>query len=50
MAELDELAMAVTQVAIDASATYEVTRVVLVGDGKALQDSNPCFDQVEPGS
>jgi hypothetical protein len=50
MVEVVELLMPVAQVAIDASATYEMTRVVGVGDGKPLQDSKLCFDQVEPGS
>jgi len=27
-----------------------MTRVVGVGDGKTLQDSKLCFDQIEPGS
>jgi len=50
MGEVVELPMAVVQVTIDASATYEMTRVVGVGDGKALQDSKLWFDQIAPGS
>src|SRR5579864_414278 len=48
--EVVELSMPVAQVAIDASATYEMTWVVGVGDGKALQDSKLGFAQIEPGS
>src|SRR5579863_5290310 len=50
MVEVVELPMSVAQVAIDASATYDMARVVGVGDGKTLQDSKLCFDQIEPGS
>lgn len=50
MVEVVELPMSVAQVTIDASATYEMTRVVGVGNGKALQDSKLSFDQIEPGS
>ena len=48
MVEVVELPMSVAQVTIDASATYEMTRVVGVGNGKALQDSKLSFDQIEP--
>src|SRR5258708_3808729 len=50
MGEVVELPMAVVQVTIDGSATSEMTRVVGVGNGKALQDSNVWFDQIAPGS
>jgi len=50
MIEIVEPAMSAAQVALDGSATYEMTRVVGVGDAKALQDSELCFDQIEPGS
>jgi|HubBroStandDraft_6_1064221.scaffolds.fasta_scaffold4360775_1 hypothetical protein len=45
MAKVVELPMSVTEVAVDAPATYEVSGVVGVADGKALQDSELCFER-----
>lgn len=44
MVEVVELVMSGVQAAVDALATYEMSWAVGVGDGKALQDSELCFD------